>query len=127
MQAPLFLQIVRLVLLGIITLDACFYGRAGDMLKLQPMLLAITSGTFFVFTIILTFIRKKFSLYYITLFLVLAPAAFWIVLDKYELSGTWWEWLLMFPIQMTLPIILSYLFVKDPVIKSFFLHKGNSK
>ena len=70
------------------------------------ILLCMTLGGGLAFLV--SFVRKPQALWFLCAFWVICPLACWLALDLIVLSGAWWEWVLMLPVQMAAPLVLVW-------------------
>lgn len=67
-----------------------------------------------------TFVRSRVAQAFVIASVILVPFTIFVTVDILVLRGTWWEWLLMFPAQMGIPVLLACYLWKAPRVREFF-------
>lgn len=68
-----------------------------------------------------SFIRFRWSLYFLVVFWIVGPMVIWIFLDVYEFTAQWWEWIVVFPVQMAFPLLIAYSLLKSKPTRQYFM------
>lgn len=67
-----------------------------------------------------TFVRSRVAQAFVIATVILVPFTIFLAVDILVLRGTWWEWLIMFPAQMGIPVALACYLWKAPRVREFF-------
>ena len=119
MRAPKVIVFIRLLIIGIWGLIIYFCWRE-NMLG-GAFAKVIISNSIFIFALILSFVRTRWSLCVLALFWTAVPLFFWLTFNTSGIvRGTWWEWLIIFPAQMLIPVSLTYTLFVDKNVRTYF-------
>jgi hypothetical protein len=76
-----------------------------------------------IIAILASYFRTGACLLYMLIVIVAIPLIGFLALDLLILRGAWWEWLVIFPAQVCLPITWSYCLWKSERVRLFYLRK----
>lgn len=67
-----------------------------------------------------SFFRLRAALIVVVLFVIAVPLVIFLMIDIFVLRGAWWEWLIMFPVQMGIPLALAFYLWRSPSVREYF-------
>jgi hypothetical protein len=119
MKTPKVIVVVRLLIIGTWGLVTYFFLQQG-MLGIAVTRVVISSSIFSS-ALILSFVRSRWSLWALAFLATAVPLFFWLLFNTSGIvRGTWWEWLIIFPAQMIIPVSLTYTLLTDKNVRTYF-------
>jgi hypothetical protein len=120
MKAPIIILFARILTLLLWSAVIYCYVLGNGISQIITTKTAIISFIFLV-ALMLSFLRCRMCLWALAIFWIGMPMCFWISFNTSGIvHGTWWEWLLVFPVQMALPFALSYALLTDKAVHNYF-------
>ncbi len=120
---PVIIWIVRLCFLAVVCSVGIFWSKSGTVTNTGRFVF----GTFVLLSlaaIIASYIRLRIALVVVAICVIAVHLAGFLLMNILVLKGTWWEWCIVFPAQMTIPSAVAYYILKARTIKHFY-HKGD--
>jgi hypothetical protein len=119
MKPPIIVSIARLLILAVWGAVIYFFWHL-NLLNAVVEKVTVTSGAF-LFVLVSSFFRSRWSLWILAFFWTAMPLFFWVSFNNSEIvHGTWWEWLIMLPAQMAIPVALSYTLLMGKDVRKYF-------
>jgi len=125
-KTPPIIWIVRLFFLVVIGFVISFWLHTQSISLIGQLIASgfvATSGA----ALAISFVRSRTALLLVAVSLIAIPLAMFLPMNVLILTGTWWEWLIMFPAQMGIPAIIAFYMWKAPNVRAFFQSSSDSK
>jgi hypothetical protein len=120
MKAPIIILLSRILTILLWSIVIYYYVTGSITNPVVATKVAII-GFIFVIVLMLSYVRCRICLWVLAIFWTGMPMCFWISFNTSGIvHGTWWEWLLVFPVQMALPFSLSYALLTDKAVHNYF-------
>ncbi len=118
-NAPISIWCTRLCLLAVI----CVIGKYWLDQKPTTLTGGFVLGGFVAITaaaLVASFIRSTAALFVMIAAVIGIPFIIFLSMDALVLKGAWWEWCIVFPVQVGIPAVWAYYLWKAGRVRSYY-------
>lgn len=121
MKTPFVIHCARLLIFSILSFIIYTYHLAANKLDTRVIIIIVIPSSVCLFALVSSFIRKQWFLWLLAIFCTIIPLVLWLWFDTSGVvHGAWWEWLIMLPAQMAIPVGLSYTLLVNRNVRTYF-------